>query len=757
MVYALLAAAYGRATGQADILPDGLMLDAPEMGRLRVRRGEPFAMGFTLLADESDRAEEVLTLVVEGLGAVGSERPERPLVFAGNFEITGVEDLVRGREWAPGRPLECIPRERIEAEAMSAARLSELTLRFVTPLKMMRPKPLREPGAECFDARFFDPGLFVIRTMRRLHELGLRSAPTGSDIASGRSIEVSRLSLVWMDFAYGGPRRLKLFAGALGRVRLHGLHPAQAGALAWGQHARVGQSTRFGQGAYRIDELGHDPFECRRSAGLLDHALSGGELDEAASHYELGAGVLRRAARQVREGRYEPKPVYRVPIVQADGRQRVLAIPTRLDRALQRTILTHLAPAMDKLLEEASIAYRRGLGRASAATRVRRAFEEGYRFGLRADFRRFFDSIDHTLLRDRLDACLSDDATADLLMRWVRSGSPRPDCGVPTGAPISPLLANLFLDQYDEEISAEGGRLIRYADDFLVLYRTQAEADAVFETATKAAQALALELNESKTRHVDLGAFDFLGYRFERRDRWVAEATGGPRRIEEIGWREASRPAPESSWALLPGETEAASPDDLSWVIVGPGASHLTADGAELRCAYGDGRETRVSLERVHELLVLGRPTLSGPAISWLLRHDRRVPSPTTVGMWWRGSPPLIRSNRPRPWPGRWPSRRTNRGSSASRGCCCPRRSPTTPRWPRPPSHTPTDRSPPPCGRWPIARLRRGRSNRSGASRAPRQRGGTTPSARASPPGAPSPGESRPTRRTPPTACSISR
>lgn len=627
-MHALLAAAFGRGSdrgAKGDVLPDGLMLDAPEIGRTSVRRGEPFAFGFTLLADEPEHATRILTAIVEGLRVLGRAPADRPLVFAGNFELKEVCDVVRGCEWRPDRPLECVPRARVEAEADAAGQHNVLTLRFTSPLRMLRPRPCREKGAECFDARYFDPTLFVNRALRRLHDLGLCGVPQERDRSAAPAIELIENRLVWMDYAYGGADRRKILAGAVGRVRLRSLSRSQATTLVWAQYARVGQATRFGQGAFRIEELGVDPLACPRSVSLLNDALDGVELDEAAAFYDLPAGVIRRAARQARTGQYQPSPASRLPIVQSDGRERTLAIPTRLDRSLQRTIVAKIAPSLDKLLEDASVAYRRGLGRTTAARHIRRAFEDGYRYGLRADFRRFFDSIDHGLLRDRLDAYLGDDRLAELLMRWVASASPQPGRGIPTGSPISPMLANLFLDQFDEEIAAEGARLVRYADDFLILYRTQAEAEAVFKSATDAARALELELNASKTRHVELGAFEFLGYRFERRDRWVAEPIGEPRRIEEIGWRQAPKPSPRADWPLLPGETEAASRDDRSWVVIGPGASHIRADGPELRCSYGDGRETRVSLERVQEVLILGRPGLSGSALTALVKGGRRV------------------------------------------------------------------------------------------------------------------------------------
>lgn len=628
LIYALLAAAYGRAFGTEDVLPDGVMLDVPDVGRTRVAAGEPFGFGFTLLADSPETATARVDALARGLRELGRTKPARPLAFAGNFKLAETHDLVAGclrPDNATVQPLQPIPESRIEAEAERIAEAGTVTIRFTSALRMMRPKPHRRKGRECFDAEYFEIGLFLLRTMRRLHELGLWADPSDEERQQAWQARVIENRLVWMDFAYGGLARDKMLAGAMGRVRVAIASRDHARALAWGQHVRVGQATRFGQGAFRIEEAGPDLSACPRSQSLLDSALAELDLDEAAQTYELPAGSIRRAAALIRKGKYAPREAFRLPIVQADGRSRVLAIPSRLDRALQRALLRTLAPALDRLLEDASVAYRAGLGRESAAKRVQKAYAEGFAFGLRADFRRFFDSVDHALLRDRLDACLSDDALVNLLMRWVESGSPAPGVGIPTGAPISPLLANLFLDAFDEEIAADGGRLVRYADDFVILYRTLQEADRVFATATRVAEALELALNEKKTRQVEIGSFEFLGYRFERRDRWIAEPTGAPRPISELGWRESGKSRAEPTPLPLPGENDQPGPDDRAWVVVGPGASALRIEGDQLLCTYGDGSETRVSLERIHELLVLGHPTFGAGVFRQLLDGERRV------------------------------------------------------------------------------------------------------------------------------------
>jgi CRISP-associated protein Cas1 len=464
LVYAVLAAAYGHSSGTEDVLPDGLMLDAPEQCRVRVDAGAPFAFGFTLLRDTPQDALATMRALVDGLEYLSRNRHRKHAVLGANFRIESVEDLVARAAFDTSRFPTSIPRALIEAEAERAAGLETLTLRFSSPLRMTKPKGDRTRAVEYYDRDYFNAGVFCLRAVRRLHELGLvaAAAPLDGEAASvvlasspdDRSIlsaaQLVENRLVWMNFAYGPRSDGSSCFGAVGRVRLRVLRRDVRRVLAWAQYARLGQATKFGQGAFRIEELGAPLFPCERSTGLAELCLRHLDIDEAAERYQLPAGTLRRAAKQVLQGRFAPRDVHRVPIVQPDGRERTLAIPTPVERGLQRAIHAGLAPGLDRFFEECSVAYRRGLSRLTAARRVRDALRFGYRFGLRADFRRFFDSIPHDILRDRLEAYLADDQLVALLMRWFEADAPVPGYGIPTAAPISPLIANLFLDRFDE-------------------------------------------------------------------------------------------------------------------------------------------------------------------------------------------------------------------------------------------------------------------------------------------------------------------
>jgi len=627
-VHALLAAAQGKSSGDDDALPDCMMPDAPEQCRGILLAGEPYALGCTILTDDPTYALRVCTAMTTGLRHLGELQGVRhpPPTFSGNFALLEVRDLVSSCELTGAAHPSSIPPDTIAQEQRRVRTLSRLTLRFTSPLRMQRVAADREPGHQWFDERFFDAGLFTLRLANRLAGLGLVDRPE-SAAPFYRGSKTAENRLLWLDVGYGPRSRRKVLGGAAGRVILDITSPEITDLLVLGQYARAGQATRFGFGAYRIEELGPDPYQCLRATPLFQTFTSDQAINACADELDLPSGELRQAARAIARGTYQPLPHTRIPIEQPGGKSRVLSIPAPRDRALQRAVLLRLAPALDQFFEESSLAYRHGLGRTRAAERLRQAFRDGYGYALKSDFRSFFDSINHAHLRDRLEVYLADDVAAAAIMAWVKAGAPFEDRGVPTGAPLSPLLANLFLDSFDEEVERDGGRLVRYADDFLILYRDRSDAQRVFDEAEAASSALLLTLNESKTRQIDLREpFEFLGFRFEMTERWTALPIDAPRRVEDLGWQQVvRRPEPQVEISL-PGEADIATIDRGTWAVFGPGASVLRVRYEMLCCSYrAAAAETTVSFDSIRELLVLGGATMTAGVIDQLARHDIRV------------------------------------------------------------------------------------------------------------------------------------
>ena len=200
---------------------------------------------------------------------------------------------------------------------------------------------------------------------------------------------------------------------------------------------------------------------------------------------------------------------------------RLLTIPAVRDRIVQAAALNILEPIIDAELEDESFAYRKGFSRESAARRINLLFNKGYTWLLDADIRKFFDSVDHDILFTRLGSIVNDGKLLELIKNWIQceyvfnNKKWRQLTGLPLGLVISPILANLYLDKFDEEIAKRGMHLVRFADDFVILTRSKTEAmDALKLTAELLAD-VKLELNTEKTKISNFNeGFKYLGYIF---------------------------------------------------------------------------------------------------------------------------------------------------------------------------------------------------------------------------------------------------
>lgn len=231
------------------------------------------------------------------------------------------------------------------------------------------------------------------------------------------------------------------------------------------------------------------------------------------------AANLAQLKAEVIEGRYRPRPLLRVEIPKRSGGTRILSIPAVRDRVLQTAVAQVLTPVFEQEFEDCSFAYRPGRSVSAAVARIIALRDKGYKWVVDADIDDFFNEIDHSLLMREVERLVRDPYILRLIKLWVEAGAGggQAQKGLPQGSPISPLLANLYLDRFDEEFLKKGMRLVRYADDFIILCKDREKAREAMELSEDVLKALELELNDEKSRIVDFNqGFRFLGVQFIR-------------------------------------------------------------------------------------------------------------------------------------------------------------------------------------------------------------------------------------------------
>ena len=312
-----------------------------------------------------------------------------------------------------------------------------------------------------------------------------------------------------------------------------------------------------------------------------NHGCAGVDGQSVEDFAALGDVAMRLLAAEVIGGQYRAKALRRIWIPREGKAPRGLAVPVVRDRVLQTSVATALTPLAEASAEDCSFAYRRGRSVQQAVARVDLLLRDGYQWIVEADIESFFDHINHQTLLDRLDRlCPGEPRLRQLVHMWLTCPISDGDVpllerseGVPQGSPLSPLLANLYLDDFDELLIDAKHKLVRFADDFVILARDRDRAEHALALSRATIENLALRLNPVKTRivHRDQG-FEFLGWNFVR-TLSLPKARGTDSNVSADQPRPP--PAPES-----PTQSEA-TPDHACADPAEPGVGEADAAGPD--------------------------------------------------------------------------------------------------------------------------------------------------------------------------------
>lgn len=238
---------------------------------------------------------------------------------------------------------------------------------------------------------------------------------------------------------------------------------------------------------------------------------------------------LQRLHEQLREDRYRPAAVRRVWVPKPGSTEkRPLGIPTVRDRVVQTALVNVIEPILDATFHERSYGFRHGRGCHDALRRVEELLEAGYVYVVDADLKSYFDTIPKARLLEVVKQSISDSRVLGLIRQFLDQGiieelrTWTPEAGVPQGAVLSPVLANAYLNPLDHHMAERGFQMVRYADDFVILCRSQEEAEAALRETRQWVEAQGLVLHPEKTHIVDSRekSFAFLGYSFRGKYRF---------------------------------------------------------------------------------------------------------------------------------------------------------------------------------------------------------------------------------------------
>lgn len=242
---------------------------------------------------------------------------------------------------------------------------------------------------------------------------------------------------------------------------------------------------------------------------------------------------LDKLSRALKDGSYRPQAVRRHWIAKLGSKEkRPLGIPTVRDRVVQAALDIVLEPIFERDFAAQSYGFRPNRGAKEALRRVDSLLKHGCNWVVDADLKSYFDTMPHDRLIERVKTKVSDGRVITLLQQMLKQNVMEaarewtPTAGSPQGAVISPLLSNIYLDTLDHLMAEAGFEMVRYADDFVVLCRSEAEAQQALERVQEWTSKAGLQLHPTKTRLINAeqpGGFDFLGYHFERGKRWPRE------------------------------------------------------------------------------------------------------------------------------------------------------------------------------------------------------------------------------------------
>ncbi len=639
--------------GSPENFSDYLIVEPLENGHISYQTGDHYRLRITAL----NGGEMLLDTLLQRLRKLpGSARGKKQRHFADNLELVSMEDSFEHHRVRGAGELSTFDENDLWLETALWAQRPFFKLAFTTPARLVRQKNPAEPAAKgkqryCRDRHHLSWPLLSQRLTDTFINLYQRKTGERLQRAPWPEAQVHSVLAFWLEHSYAhNPNGQKKDASGM-LAQLHISLPPDFPAdllilLVFGQYTGIGQHRSFGMGQYQLRNEYQEASYPRPGAAqsLLDRALqeenlslacaqmyqrsaefdpADDEREQAEAHTEL-LQMLHKKRQQIQQHSYQPGALQALEVDKPDGGSRLLSIPSWLDRTLQRAVTNILAPGFEQLWMKHSYGYRKGHSRLNARDQINRHIQQGYRWVLESDIESFFDSVNWQNLEQRLQLLLPNEPLVPLLMQWVscqhdangQDSQPRTQ-GLPQGAPVSPLLANLLLDDFDQDMLARGHHIIRYADDFVLLFKTEQEAQAALPDIRASLREHGLDINPEKTHIVPAeSGFRYLGYLFI--DGYAIETRRADRSQEPapaVALKHQTRPPAARKRSI--GER-----DDLGTILIVAGElAMLFTDKQRLVVEQYD-QKTSHCWHSLAAVLLVGPHQITTPALRSAMQHS---------------------------------------------------------------------------------------------------------------------------------------
>lgn len=672
----------------------------PENGRLYYREADTYR--FVILAQGN---LQILTPIWQKLITLLQRLPESaPVLDKGvslkdNVKLIGLQDYFDGIPLTSEKGLDAYTLERATEQGSawfkalglsnenkddSANISASLHWTWNSTVRLLKDNNKDFQGEQrfCRDAQHITPYLLLKRTYETLSNINasfgtlLTADITKSHLSwlheQSQFLAITQADVYWIDTPYFSKNKQKnTLGGMVGNFSLKllpGLEPGILSLLIQAQTVGIGQRRASGLGKFILKHtlknqyLGLQAINVTRSQTLLAQMLQPPVIARAINETEQKPNIdkltgkthaqIQSAIGQLTKNDYHPPVLHGFSIPKKDGTERLLAVSPLYDRILQKAASIVLCPGLDAMMSQCSYGFRKGLSRQQVRYDIQNAYREGYKWVYESDIDDFFDSISRNQLISRLQALYGKDPLWTLLESWLGQSIHYKNThinrakGVPQGSPLSPLLANFILDSFDSDLEMHGFKIIRYADDFIILCKTQHQAQLAAEQVKESLVELNLSLNADKTHIVDLNqGFQFLGYLF-RNDHAIE--IGGTKADGRTSYGADSKPKNLPPWLANLGQKQATQLEDDdspkqqignienqgTHLVLAGDAQLLTTDNHNLIVKKDDIITHKLSWEQIHAITLIGLHHMTLPAQHQALKLKIPVHMANRIGQY---------------------------------------------------------------------------------------------------------------------------